>query len=75
MTVKTNEKFLKILGKRIANRRRSRELTQAELAKEAKVHRTYIGFIEQGVRNPTILTVKRISVILKVGLDYLLKDL
>ncbi|MDD3480899.1 MAG: helix-turn-helix transcriptional regulator [Patescibacteria group bacterium] len=62
------ERFLKQFGKRIAEVRKERNLTQEELAELVNVHRTYIGFIEQGKRNPVIANIYKISKALNVSL-------
>lgn len=44
--------------------RRFREasgLSQEELAARAAIHRTYIGGIERGERNPTLLMIHRLA--------------
>jgi transcriptional regulator with XRE-family HTH domain len=44
--------------------RRFREaagLSQEELAAKAGIHRTYIGGIERGERNPTLLMIHRLA--------------
>jgi transcriptional regulator with XRE-family HTH domain len=44
--------------------RRLREaagLSQEELAAKAGIHRTYIGGIERGERNPTLLMIHRLA--------------
>ena len=71
MVVET--KFLKDFGSRIAELRRKKGLTQEELANHVDLHRTYIGFIEQGKRNPSIGNVYRIAKVLKISLKELLK--
>ena len=69
----TEAKFLKDFGARIAELRRKRGLTQEQLADLVDLHRTYIGFIEQGKRNPSIANVRRIAKALRVSLKELLK--
>ncbi len=44
----SEDKFLQQLGQRIAEIRKSKGITQEKLADMVDVHRTYIGFIEQG---------------------------
>ena len=41
-------------------------LSQEELADLANVHRTYIGGIERGERNPTLTTIHKIARALRV---------
>jgi len=73
--VTTEEKFLKQLGDRIAQLRRKLNITQEQLADSVDLHRTYIGFIEQGKRNPSIANLNRIARVLKVSLSELFKSL
>jgi transcriptional regulator with XRE-family HTH domain len=49
--------------------RKEHHLTQVELADLVGLHRAYIGFIEQGRRNPSIANVKRICDALGVSLS------
>lgn len=63
--------FLKEFGKRLATLRNKNNLTQEQLADLVDVHRTYIGFIEQGKRNPSIGNINKIA----KGLNVSLKEL
>lgn len=60
--------FLRQFGQRIAELRKEKGLTQEQLADIIEVHRTYIGFIEQGKRNPTIVNIYKIAKALKTSL-------
>ena len=48
--------------------------SQEGLADRARIHRTYIGGIERGERNPTLVMVHRIAVALNVPPSQLLED-
>lgn len=48
-------------GKRVAEARKRRGLSQEKLAELADVHRTYIGMIERGEKNVTLLTIYRVA--------------
>lgn len=72
---KEQEKFLKKFGIRVADIRRQRNITQEKLADMVDLHRTYIGFIEQGKRNPSIGNIQRIAKALKTSLPDLFKGL
>lgn len=71
--VTSETRFLKDFGARVAELRKKRKLTQEELADLVDLHRTYIGFIEQGKRNPSIGNIHRIAKVLKVSLKELFK--
>lgn len=64
----SEDKFLKQLGQRIAEIRKSKGVTQEKLADMVDVHRTYIGFIEQGKRNPSIGNINKVAKALHVSL-------
>jgi transcriptional regulator with XRE-family HTH domain len=46
--------------------RNSLGLSQEDLADRANIHRTYIGGIERGERNPTLTMINRLAVALGV---------
>lgn len=64
----TEQKFLNSFGKRLGAIRKQKGITQEKLADMVDVHRTYIGFIEQGKRNPSISNIYKIAKALKVSL-------
>ncbi|MGH7916356.1 MAG: helix-turn-helix domain-containing protein [Candidatus Binataceae bacterium] len=49
------------LGRRVRALRTERGWTQEELAAKAKKHPTYIGGIERGERNPTLIVLADIA--------------
>lgn len=48
---------LSALGRELASHRHRLELSQEELAELTGLHRTYIGSIERGGRNPTVTSL------------------
>ena len=52
---------LKVFGERVREIRSQKGLSQEELARRAKIDRTYIGGIERGERNAGIKNVHRIA--------------
>lgn len=68
-------KILSIFGEKLRELRKAHGLSQEALADEAGLHRTYIGGVERGERNPTLTTLKRIADALDLSLDNLLKDI
>ena len=59
----------KNIGKRMQKYRKEKGLSQVEMAEKIGVSPTYIGFIEQGVRNPSIATLDKIARVLGVKLS------
>jgi transcriptional regulator with XRE-family HTH domain len=51
----------KPLGRNVRRLRQQRGLTQEELAFEAEIDLTYMGGIERGRRNPSLLVIARIA--------------
>jgi transcriptional regulator with XRE-family HTH domain len=60
-----------ILGKNVRRIRQQRKLTQEQLAFEAQIDLTYMGAIERGKRNPSLLVMARIADALAVPLPKL----
>ena len=61
-----NSRKLKQIGEKIQKLRKEKGLTQKQLADKVRVSSTYIGFIEQGQRNPSINTADKIARVLGV---------
>ena len=59
------------LGQRIKELRQAKGLSQEELAFKAGVHRTYLGGIERGERNPALKNIAAIAEALGVSLSEL----
>jgi len=59
-------------GQQLQKVRQAKGITQEELAGLLAMHRTYIGLIERGQRNPTIRTLYKIAKALKVPVSELL---
>ncbi|MDO5438362.1 MAG: helix-turn-helix transcriptional regulator [bacterium] len=66
-----NTKILSNFGEQIRNLRKDLNISQEELAEKLGIHRTYMSFIERGLRNPSLLMVYKISRALKVKLPSL----
>ena len=63
--------IVKRFGERVRELRQEKGLSQEELAFRAKVHRTYLGGIERGERNPALKNIKSIADALDVTLSEL----
>lgn len=68
----THKQILEKFGQKMQKVRQSADITQEELAARLGMHRTYIGLIERGERNPTIRTLYKIAKALKVTAGELL---
>jgi transcriptional regulator with XRE-family HTH domain len=62
-----------IVGTNVRRRRQHVGLTQEQLAFAAEIDLTYVGGIERGKRNPSILVLARIAVALQTLPSELLK--
>jgi len=60
-------RFLRQLGDRVREARQARKLTQSQLADACGLHRTFIGSVERGERNVSILNMRLIARALRVG--------
>jgi transcriptional regulator with XRE-family HTH domain len=68
------EDVLRRLGLRIRGLREKANISQEALGQIAGLHRTYIGAIERGERNPSVLSLKKIADALKVTLGDLFDE-
>lgn len=62
-------------GESVRRQRESQGLSQEKLADLCGVHRTYIGGIERGERNPTLKTMIKISNALGVPLSEMIRTM
>ncbi|MBD1893955.1 helix-turn-helix transcriptional regulator [Coleofasciculus sp. FACHB-129] len=65
------EKF----GKQLRKLRKTRELSHEKLAELTGLHRTYIGGIERGERNVSLVNIVRLAKALSVSPSELLKQI
>lgn len=61
----------KQFGKRVRELRLARSLTQEELAFKSGIHRTYMGSVERGERNPSLENIAAIARALNITLSEL----
>ena len=66
------DKVKKQFGDQLRKLRHKRNWTQEELADRAGMHSTYIGQIERGVRNPSLVNLYKLAKALKVSAGELL---
>ncbi len=60
-------------GKNISKLRKSKNLSQEQLAQKSGLHRTHIGMIERAERNITLLNIEKLAKGLEVSIDELFR--
>lgn len=60
-------------GERIKTLRKERNWSQEKLAEETGFHRTYIGMIERGERNPSLININVFAGAFQIHISELLK--
>jgi transcriptional regulator with XRE-family HTH domain len=63
----------KLLGQRIRSLRQGRGLTQQQLGERASLNYKYLGTVERGESNPSLLVLERIADALEVELSDLFR--
>lgn len=66
--IRKKARIPKNIGRNVQRLRKDREITQEELADRIDKSVTYIGYIEQGKRLPSLKTADRIARVLGVSL-------
>jgi len=72
--MESKEKILVKFGERVRFFRKQKRLSQEQLAFKADLHRTYIGMIERGEKNITLLNIVKLSVALEISIDELFEQ-
>jgi transcriptional regulator with XRE-family HTH domain len=70
-----NRVFSIKLGKKLRDIRKSRGFSQESLANELEIDRSYVGRIERGEKNISIVMLRKILNILDISLTDFFKDL
>lgn len=60
-------------GERIKTLRKEKDWSQEKLAEETGFHRTYIGMIERGERNPSLININVFAKTFEINISELLK--
>lgn len=61
------------LGNRIRELRKKKGFSQEAFADQAELHRTYLGGLERGERNPTLIILIRVAKALNVPISKLVE--
>ncbi len=62
----TDSNLISDLGEAIRRERAALGISQDELARRSRLHRTYISDLERGTRNPSVESVQKIARALQV---------
>ncbi len=68
------DKILIAFGKRVRELRKERNWSQEKLAEISGLHPNYIGMIERGERNPSLLNIVKIASAYNLNLSELLNQ-
>ena len=69
--MKNNEDICNLFGKKLKEERLKRNINQEELAFKSKLDRSFLSEVENGVKNPSLRTLYKLS----TALDMKLMDL
>jgi transcriptional regulator with XRE-family HTH domain len=69
------KEILKRFGSKVKEFRLNQNLSQEELAHKANLHRTYIGMIERGEKNITLLNIEKIAKALVINMHELFQNI
>lgn len=67
----SESKILNKFGARVRKLRKMRGYSQEELAHKAGMHRTYVGMIERGEKNITLVNIEKLAIALELKLHEL----
>lgn len=65
------DNFLRLVGMKLRDVRKSRGISQETLAEMCGLHINYIGGLERGERNVTLLNLSKVSNALEIPIDTL----
>jgi len=67
--------ILEKFGERVRSLRKQKGLSQEKFAEISELHRTYIGMIERGEKNLTLVNIEKCAKALQISLSELFKDI
>ena len=71
---KKEQKFLQELGLRLRSFREAKGWSQEELALNSGLHRTYVGDVERGERNISVLNLSKLAIALEIPIATLFEN-
>jgi len=69
---KEEKKLLEEFGRNLRLKRAGKKISQERLALIAGIHRNYVGMLERGEQNPTLMTLIKLSKSLEMDITELL---
>ena len=75
LAMESNSDILIKFGKNVRELRKTKGLSQEELAYIAGLHRTYIGMIERAEKNITLVNIKKLANAFDVQLKVLFENI
>lgn len=69
------DKILRGFGRHLAQLRHDAGLTQEEVAERSGLHANYIGDLERGERNPTLITLLAVAKAFGISVSELTEEL
>lgn len=67
------EDILILFGKRVKELRTNSKLTQEQFAQKTGLHKNYIGMVERGERNPSLINIQIIAKGLEISISELIR--
>ena len=68
-----SENILVIFGNRVKELRKAKKMTQQQFADLSDLHKNYIGMIERGERNPSLINIQNIATAFEMSISELMK--
>lgn len=65
---------LQKFGQEVKKQRKIKKISQEKLGELSSLHRTYIGMLERGERNPSLKNISKIAKALGISISDLFKD-
>lgn len=68
-----NSSILEKFGQQLKKLRTEKNLTQEQFAQKCGLHKNYIGMVERGERNPSLINIEIIAKGLEISISELMK--
>ena len=75
MNKSSDQDIIAVFGQRVRMLRKARELSQETFADLAGLHRSYMGGVERGERNVSLVNIKKIADALEISVEKLFHGL